>query len=349
MDPTNAQNREGPAGVSPATRSAPRVSVCIPTYNGARYLGETIDSVLAQEFADYELVICDNRSTDETSALCARYSDPRIRYRRFEEFVGQAENWNRCLDEARGEYVIVLHADDVILPRFLARTTAVLDEHPEIGMVHCAVTYVDGAGTPFATNLPWGEDRLHTQEELLRRLLLEGCIVNPSGVLVRRSVYETVGHFTEEILWSVDWHMWIRIALHAQTAYLAEPLALYREHSSNLTWQVMNTACNGRDEIWMMRDIFSRVPTERADVRRLRSAAIRGVAHRTWCFAERQCRAGQQRSARIGLWRAASIDPRMLLQVRYWALWMATFLGYSAFERVRGGKQRIGSATQAAG
>jgi glycosyltransferase involved in cell wall biosynthesis len=80
----------------------PKVSVCIPTYNTARYLPEAIESVLCQEFDDNELVICDNASTDDTSEICGRYRKERVRYVRFDEFVGQAANWNRCLQLATG-------------------------------------------------------------------------------------------------------------------------------------------------------------------------------------------------------------------------------------------------------
>ena len=117
----------------------PLISVCIPAYNTARYLPEAIESVLAQAFSDYELVICDNASTDDTPEICRRYDDPRIRYVRFEEFVGQAANWNRCLKLATGKYVVLLHADDALRPCFLKRAAEVLDNNPAVGLVHCSV------------------------------------------------------------------------------------------------------------------------------------------------------------------------------------------------------------------
>src|SRR5215470_9259999 len=121
----------------------PKVSVCIPTYNTARYLPEAIESALRQEFADYELVICDNASTDETAELCGPFQDKGIRYVRFEETVGQAANWNRCLNMAKGEYVVLLHADDLLRPAFLERATRVMDENPGVGLIHCSVQHVD--------------------------------------------------------------------------------------------------------------------------------------------------------------------------------------------------------------
>src|SRR5437879_6713033 len=101
--------------------AVPAVSVCIPARNCATYLTDAIESVLAQDRTDYELVICDNASTDDTQRTCAAYRHPRLRYIRFDTFVGQAANWNRCLERAAGHYVVLLHADDMLAPGFVRR------------------------------------------------------------------------------------------------------------------------------------------------------------------------------------------------------------------------------------
>lgn len=82
----------------------PCVSICVPTYRGAAYLANTIESVLAQTFTDFELVIIGDNSPDETRSVVARYSDPRIRYLKNQHNLGPEGNWNRCLQEARGRY-----------------------------------------------------------------------------------------------------------------------------------------------------------------------------------------------------------------------------------------------------
>lgn len=311
-----------------------KVSVCVPTYNTARYIGETIESILAQTFGDFELVVCDNASTDGTDAVCAKVTDPRFRYERFEEFVGQAANWNRALGLARSEYVILLHSDDTILPRFLERTVAALESNPDAVLAHCAVELIDGEGKVTGLKKIDLEDRVDSGDRLARRLLLEGCVVCPAGVLVRRSAFEAAGAFTDRIVWGVDWHMWTRLALRGRVVYLAKPLARYRTHSTNGTAGVMATARNGTDEVWMMRDLFGLIPADRADLHALRPKAFRQVAHRTWCFAEEMCRLGFSRPTRVGIKRAVRIDPRLLLKGRVWALWAASFLGYKWFRRL---------------
>jgi glycosyltransferase involved in cell wall biosynthesis len=319
----------------------PKISICIPTYNSARYLGAAIESALAQDAGDFEVVVCDNASTDETPELIRKYAtDSRLRPVRYEQLVGQAANWNRCLDLARGEYIVLLHADDVLRPAFIRRAAEIIDANPDVGLVHCAVQHVDTNLAPLHLQSLFDEDRVDREGDLLRRLLLDGCVVNPCGVMVRRSVYERIGRFTEEIVWGVDWHMWIRVALCGPAAYLSETLALYRQHAQSGTSGVMATARNGLDELWMMKDIFARIPAERADLHALQPQVIRGIAHRTWCFAEEMCRLGYRRAARAGIRRAVGIRPAMLADPKVWGLWLATWLGYGWFTALHTWKQR---------
>ena len=314
-------------------QSVPRVSICVPTYNSARYLGETLESALAQEFDDFELVVCDNASTDGTPELCSRYSDPRLRYVRFESLVGQAANWNRCLELAQGEFITLLHGDDLLAPQYLAKAVPLLDQHPQAGMLFCCAEHFDSDGNHLSYQRAYSQDHLGEGDELAKRLLLEGCIVNPAGVLVRRSLYQNVGEFTDKIVWGVDWHMWTRLALQAPFAYLSEPLSRYREHGQSGTSGVMATARNGQDERWMLADLFTQLPADRRELLALREAAARASAHRTWCFAEAMCLEGFPKAARAQLRAAFLASPAILTKPRFWALGAATFLGYKWFRR----------------
>lgn len=318
----------------------PKVSVCIPTCNTAPYLAEAIESTLAQEFRDFELIVCDNASTDETPEICQQYHDPRFRYVRFDDFVGQACNWNRCLDLASGEYVVLLHSDDALRPSFLHRAVSVLEVHPDVGLVHCSVQHVDQSGSALQVQKLYELDRIESGEVLFNRLVIDGCVVNPAGVMVRRSAYEAVGRFTEQIVWGVDWHMWMRIALHSKVAYLAGALALYRQHPQSGTSGVMATARNATDEMWMLDDIFKAFPHEAA-TDDLYKQGKRQSAHRTWCFAEELCRLGFQSAARAQLRQTIRIHTGMLFSGRVWTLWVATYFGYGWFERAHAWKKQV--------
>jgi len=320
-----------------------RVSVCIPTYNSGGFLAETIESVLAQTFGAFELVICDNASTDGTPELCARYDDPRIRYVRFEQLVGQAANWNRCLELARAELVILLHGDDLLTPEYLERAVGTMDANPEVRLLFCCAQHVDVQGQPLHVQAAFDADCVQDGSVLARKLLLKGCVINPAGVLVRKSAFEAVGRFTEAIVWGVDWHMWVRLALHGPFAYLAAPLTRYRIHGASGTTGVMASARNVRDEQWMFDDLYSRFTPEELHALPARAEVNRGIVHRTWCFAEELCRTGFPKAARAQLRSAHGLAPSSLLQGRFWALWAATYLGYDAFSRIHRWKRGLTS------
>lgn len=339
-----AANRGRIRGAVPMVIRQPKVSVCIPSYNAAQFLPAAIDSVLAQTFGDFQLVVSDDASDDETPSICRRYSDPRFRASRSERRLGQSGNWNRCLELASGEYVILLHADDQLLPGYLERAVAALDAHEDVGLVHCAVQYIGERGEPRALQRLFDEDTIDRDGVTLRRLLLDGCVISPAGVMVRRTAYEAVGQFTDEIIWGVDWHMWIRIGLGYAVAYLSEPLAAYRVHDHSGTAAVMASGRNARDERRAIDDVFELIESARPELSGLKPAAVRGVAHRTWCVAETMCAQGKMTAARAGIRHAIEISPEMIRQPRTWGLWAATYTDYSYFAAAHRGKRRLATA-----
>src|SRR5947209_6312282 len=104
----------------PLAGGRPVFSICLPTYNRARLLGRAIRSALAQTFGDFELIVSDNASTDDTTAVVGSFRDPRLRYRRYDRLVGMYANHNRCLDAVRADWTVYLHSDDELEPDCLA-------------------------------------------------------------------------------------------------------------------------------------------------------------------------------------------------------------------------------------
>jgi glycosyltransferase involved in cell wall biosynthesis len=125
-----------------------RLSIGVPVYNGQRFLRATLDSILAQSFTDFELIICDNASTDETRAICLEYAakDPRVRYFRNDRNIGPAPNYNRCFQESRGELFKWAAADDVIAPTFCQRCIEMLDRDPSLVAAYTRTTLIDDDG-----------------------------------------------------------------------------------------------------------------------------------------------------------------------------------------------------------
>ena len=134
--------------VSPEAERAPRVSIGLPVYNGARYVRGAIESLLSQTFADFELIICDNASTDQTQSICTAFAarDPRVRYHRNAANLGAAANFNLAFRLARGAYFKWAAHDDLHAPDYLTQCVAALDADPSAVLAHAATRVIDDAG-----------------------------------------------------------------------------------------------------------------------------------------------------------------------------------------------------------
>ena len=211
----------------------PKISVCLPTYNRSRYLQEALTSILAQTFGDFEVIVADNCSTDSTPDVVRSFKDPRVRYIQHDENIGHYRNMNHVLQEARGEYVAIVHDDDVYAPEFLERESAILDRHPAVGMVHCAVYVVDPDRHPLQLHRVSRASRITGGVDEFMRYL-GGHDVACSTVMCRRTVWQSAGPFVPEYM-CADFLMWLNIAMRTDIAYIATPLAETRVHGNSMT------------------------------------------------------------------------------------------------------------------
>jgi glycosyltransferase involved in cell wall biosynthesis len=317
----------------------PKVSVCIPTYNGASYLGQAIESVLAQDFEDFEVVICDDASTDGTPELCSRYEDLRIRYIRFEENAGQAGNFNRCFREAKGELLTLLSADDYFLPGLLSECVARLNEHSEAGFVVGATENVDAASLHLSTSRRWPEDRYFQRGEFFEHLLL-GAVVNTLSLVVRRERLEKGGYFRTDITWGHDWEWILRLAENCAVCYVSRPLAAYRVHDGSGTAEILYAAKNGAQERGILCDVFERLP-ENGDKRRLRRSAYRALGRRHMYFAEQAILSGRRSVARNNLFYASLADPVLLTRPTFWALALGSIGPRTVYTHYRSARKAV--------
>jgi len=189
--------------------------------------------VLAQTFADFELIVIDDNSPDDTAALVARYSDPRLRYLRNEKNLGPEGNWNRCLAEARGMYFKLLPHDDVLMPECLARQVQVLecDQHEHLALVFCARTIVDQRARTLMTRaFPGAGEGILPARRVVRSCLRHGTNVigEPGGVLCRRALTRAIGTFDARQPYLIDLDYWFRLLLKGDAYYLPQPLVAFR-------------------------------------------------------------------------------------------------------------------------
>jgi len=215
---------------------APRVTVFVPTFNRAKWLRRTIETVLSQSYGDFRLVVSDNASTDDTTEVVRSFSDDRLCHRRHEHNVGLLENHNSCLRSVDTEYALILPDDDLLHEDHLATTVGVLDAHPRVGFVHSAFDVIGAAGQPLSHGVDWTygltADKVETGPEFIRQSMYWSCRVCPSTALMRAAAIHPELYVQEEFP-AIDFGMWLRIALDWDVAFVRRPLADFRVHAGS--------------------------------------------------------------------------------------------------------------------
>ena len=220
------------------SRNIPLVSVCLPTYQGARYLSQCLRSILDQDISDFELILVDDNSSDSTLFVAESFRDSRIYVYENENRVGLAGNWNQAFRLARAPYVTVFHQDDVMAVNNLSAKLEVMESDPSLAFVHSAAEIVAEADDPADYAAPvnhYDADFQASGLEFFLTLVLEGNRVIAPSALVRRELALSAGGFDESLKFTPDYEMWMRLCAFGSTAYLAAPLISYRWHSGNTT------------------------------------------------------------------------------------------------------------------
>lgn len=220
----------------PANRSmidseaAPRVTIGLPVFNGEEYVGEAIDSILTQTFCDFELIICDNASTDRTGEIClaAADRDHRVRYHRNRRNLGAAANFNKCYDLARGEFFRWQAHDDLLDPTYLEKCVAALDANPDAVECHSLVGLIDAKGRWAGVyNSIVGTDSLQPSRRFAAVILQENMASEIFG-LARRAVM--VGAPLHGTFHGSDTVHLAAMALRGRFLKIDKPLFVNRAH-----------------------------------------------------------------------------------------------------------------------
>ncbi len=210
-----------------------KVTAVIPTYNRCEYVQEAIDSILAQTFRDYEIIVVDDGSTDGTrEALPDRYGE-RIRYM-WQTNQGESSARNQALTLATGQYIAFLDSDDLWLPDKLTKQVALLEQRPDIGAAFCQAWIINEHGQRLTAS-PLGVG-LADEQLSLENLCLDNHVVGPSTSLIRRSVLDRIGGFDVQIRYGEDWDLWLRIAAEHRLVTIPEPLASLRRHQGSQSY-----------------------------------------------------------------------------------------------------------------
>jgi len=253
----------------------PKVSVVVPNYNHARFLRQRIGSVLGQTYRDFELILLDDCSSDESRSILSEYtSDPRVRMEFNEKNSGSTfKQWNKGVALARGEYVWIAESDDYAEPQFLEKLVSRLDAEPNAVLSNCRSWRVSSGGETIEFLDSWVADMdaekwtvdhlADGHEECEKYLVRRNTIPNASSVLFRKEVYERVGGADESLVYCGDWKLWASMALTGAIAYVGQPLNYYRWHESSVRAKSQRLGMDAIEYLQVVGWILQRVtPTE---------------------------------------------------------------------------------------
>lgn len=218
--------------------NVPKVSVLIPTYRYARYLPEAIESVLAQDFDDFEVLLSDDASHDGSAEILRQYAarDARIRAVEQPTNLGMVQNWNWCLSQARGKYIKFLFGDDRLsAPCALRRQYEMLEGNPSAILASSARRIIDSSSRPVGLWNDLETEGLNKGSELGKACLLQSknLIGEPSAVLIRGEAAKA--RFDARYRQIVDLELWLRLLRHGDLVHTHEPLCDFRRHDKQAT------------------------------------------------------------------------------------------------------------------
>jgi len=306
-----------PTVIAPLTDIRPRPfwSVMIPCYNRAHYLEKALTSVLAQDPGpeEMQIAVVDDASTlDDPEVVVRRLAGERAVFFRQPRNLGQFGNVNDCLERARGQWVHILHSDDVVFPGFYATLKAALVSRDDIGAAYCRGSTIDENGALKRISVAESSEP-GVLPRFIATIGARNKILTPS-IVVRRSVYEKLGGYRLDLPYAADWEMWIRIAAHYPIWYEPATLAAWRIHSGSWSTLHLRSGQNIADARHCIEISHSLLPRE--DAAALSRKARDNLARLAISDAFRALLAGQFRAACCQAWEGLKcrLSPRVAIR-----------------------------------
>ncbi|WP_407119859.1 glycosyltransferase family 2 protein [Bradyrhizobium sp. STM 3561] len=215
---------------------APTVSFIVPCYKLAHVLRECVNSILAQSYRDFEVLILDDCSPDNTPDVARSFNDPRVKSVRHDKNIGHLKNYNYGIAMARGRYVWLISADDRLRNDYiLERYLGIMETNPRVGYACCpAISLENDVETELEGSIS-KRDTIVSGKKFAKQLLRAGNFVIAASGMVRRECYDKLGAFPLDLPYAADWFLWCLFALHYDVAYFSEPMVNYRKHDLSMT------------------------------------------------------------------------------------------------------------------
>lgn len=296
------------------------ISVAIPVYNRAHLVGRTIESVLAQTFHDWDLLIVDDGSTDDSVAVVNTYRDSRIHLERNPRNLGLTRNWNRCLELARGPLVQVLLSDDLIDSDYLQLVSDTFEQYPGVGMVAASCRYIDANDRVIHPGAPRSSHLFRAGDEAVATLLTGGY-PHVSSIVFRRECYERLGKFDERIWHGPDMEMDARIASQYDYYRFGSVHTSFRRHGTNmgcleyLREDFLTTDMFKRRKTW---EYLSTESRQRLGIQDLEESLRQVVAQSAVAGAIVTIAYGRTELTHFYLRQAAKLDPGIWRSPAFW-------------------------------
>ena len=216
----------------------PSVSIILPVYNGIKYLPQSVESILGQDFTDFEFLILDDCSTDGSWEWLQLLEDNRVSLFRNEQNRGLFYNLNFLIKKSKGGIIKLWSQDDVMYPNCIGAIVAFHQQYPQIGFSYTGRDYIDGSGNNL--NIQQHDDTPEIVSPVLhaRIAFFTGSIAgNIANVAINKSAFEKTGLFNEQMKISADFEMWVRLAKDYPVGFIKKPLVQLRNHKEQLSGQ----------------------------------------------------------------------------------------------------------------
>jgi glycosyltransferase involved in cell wall biosynthesis len=250
------------------SNSRPLVSICVPTYNGEKWLRECLNSALEQTYDHLEVLVLDDVSADSTVSIARSFQDERIRVAVNPQNRGLVGNWNESIRQAKGDLIKFLFQDDTLYPACVEKLVGMFEAYPQLGLVFARRDIVVEADAPaeLAQRLLSNYGELHLKFAALREVtpgrelfaehfdkrLYLTCIAEPPSTLIRKTVFQKLGLFNPRLHQICDIEMWLRIMFFFDIGFVDEKLSSYRFHDQAATASNNATGKNKSDRFWLL-------------------------------------------------------------------------------------------------
>ncbi len=248
--------------------ASPPVTFAVPVYNGERFLGRTLETILAQRTGNFRLVVVDNRSTDRSVDVARSFHDDRLQVALADTHVSMSANWNRALSHIGTPYGIIAHADDEYEQDYLGEMLPLIESYPDAFLAHCRVSNIDEHGSVVDLALEHYKEQFWPAGETYVRppceeaaWLRKGNYLSAPSAIFRMEHVRTIGSFEERYQYVTDWEYWLRgVFAGFRIVGTRHKLVRYRKHASSLTKAAETTLTRYMEEIelieWLARRGF---------------------------------------------------------------------------------------------